>query len=87
MTDKPTYLDSLLQQKAQLNAKLDAKIARARTKDRNNDTRRKILMGAYIERKVKEAGTYEQFIRDELDGYLTKKRDREIFGLPELEQA
>lgn len=83
MSDKPSYLESLLQQKAKNNAAIDAKIARAKNKERKHDTRRKILIGAYILNKTKENDTYDQFIRDELDRYLTKKQDRQIFGLPE----
>ena len=87
MTDKPSYLESLLQQKEKMNAKLDEKIARARSKDRADDTRRKILFGAYMLHEVEKGNPTAIQLQTQLDGYLTKKKDREVFGLPELEQT
>lgn len=47
---------------------------------RKNDTRKKILVGAYILDKYKKEGTTE-ILKAELDAFLTRKQDRVLFGL------
>lgn len=54
----------------------------ASSRARKDDTRRKILAGAILLAKV-EAGEFEsRTFRRWLDKALTRKDDRELFGLP-----
>ncbi len=46
------------------------------------DTRRKILIGAYVMDKAKKNGTFSEIIA-ELNNYLTRNSDRALFDLPE----
>jgi hypothetical protein len=80
-----TALESLLKKQSQLQARIQTLQAKAETQKRKEDTRRKILAGAYILFKVERAGTEEAFI-SELDEFLFRKRDRELFGLPPREE-
>lgn len=49
---------------------------------RKQDTRRKILLGAYLITKMRQNPNLESQVMRDLDGYLDKKIDRELFGLP-----
>ncbi len=59
--------------------------ARRRTlesrRSRREDTRRKILVGAIVLAKVDQGLFEESALREWLDGALTRKEDRELFGL------
>ncbi len=81
---KPLSTDKLAKLKAQ-KAKLDAKIqlaeARHKTTQRKEDTRRKILVGAYyLEQAEKTHGL--EVLTHQLDSFLTRDSDRQLFGLP-----
>lgn len=47
---------------------------------RKDDARKKILVGAYIIDKHERAETTE-ILMEELDMFLSRKKDRELFGL------
>lgn len=49
---------------------------------RKQDTRRKILLGAYLITKMRQNPNFELQVMRDLNGYLDKKIDRELFGLP-----
>lgn len=51
---------------------------------RKDDTRKKILVGAYMIDKHEKAGTTELLL-DELDNFLSREQDRELFGLSSTE--
>jgi hypothetical protein len=53
---------------------------------RKEDTRKKILVGAYIIDKHERTGTTE-ILLEELDTFLSRKQDRELFGLPSTERC
>jgi hypothetical protein len=53
---------------------------------RKDDTRKKILVGAYIIDKHERTGTTE-ILLEELDTFLSRKQDRELFGLPSSERC
>ena len=75
-------LEKLLQQQVKLDAKIKAIKEREAYQDRKNETRRKILSGAYILEKHRKEGTMYQ-LNKELDWFLTRKNDRALFGLHE----
>lgn len=65
----------------QLKARKAAEEARIRNKLKKDDTRRKILVGAYFMDQAERNGTTKELFK-KLDGFLIRKADRELFGLP-----
>lgn len=71
-------LKQLKAQKLALEAKEKKRIAEQQRKE---DTRKKILLGAYLLKKMGESEVNNQRILAELDEYLVEPRDRALFGL------
>ena len=73
-------LEAAQERVRQLKAKQQALKARERAREakqrRADDTRRKILLGAYV-----MATAQEPQIQQMMNGYLTEDRDRALFGL------
>lgn len=61
-----------------------ATIAREKSKqkeqDRKDDTRRKILLGSYLLKKMENEENKEKILA-EMNEYLTQERDRKLFNL------
>lgn len=55
--------------------------------ERKQDTRRKILIGALILEKMEKDEELKQKVTKELDQFLTRKTDRELFALSPLPVA
>ena len=72
--------ERLKQLKAQKQAKDAREKAKQKEQDRKNDTRRKILLGSYLLKKMEDEAE-KQKILAELNEYLTEDRDRKLFGL------
>lgn len=68
----------------QLKAQKQAVLARERKKQseqqRKDDTRRKILLGSYLLKKMENEANKEKILAD-LSEYLTEDRDRKLFSL------
>lgn len=68
----------------QLKAQKQAVIAREKKKvsdqQRKDDTRRKILLGSYLLKKMENDYDKEKILTD-LNEYLTEDRDRKLFNL------
>lgn len=87
---KKLTLDEKIEQQSeklkQLKAQKQAFEARERIKkkeqERKDDTRRKILLGSYLLKKMQNDENKEKILAD-LDKYLTENRDRILFGLDE----
>lgn len=73
-------LEKLLKQKLQLDSKIKLVEAKNKRKQRNDDTRRKILAGAFVLHKHEQEDIMESLIQ-ELDKFLFKPADRALFGL------
>lgn len=73
-------LDRLLKQQLKLDARIKAIKTREAYQERKNETRRKILAGAYILEKHSKEDTMHQLTK-ELDWFLSRKNDRALFGL------
>ena len=54
--------------------------------ERTKDTRRTILLGAMLLEKIKRGEIDPDRIRNDLDPFLRRNADRELFGLPPLAQ-
>ncbi len=81
----PTVQD-LLKKKLQLQARIQMMQAKEETQKRKDDTRRKILVGAYIIDKHGRTDTIESLLEG-LDMFLFRKGDRALFGLPAREEG
>ena len=81
-------IEAQLEKLKQLKAQKQAIEARERTKQkeqqRKDDTRRKILLGSYLIKKMQNEANKEKILA-ELNEYLTEDRDRQLFDLPDIE--
>jgi len=81
-------IEAQLEKLKQLKAQKQAIEAREKTKqkeqDRKDDTRRKILLGSYLIKKMQNEANKEKILA-ELNEYLTENRDRQLFDLPDIE--
>jgi len=79
-------IEAQLEKLKQLKARKQAIEAREKSKQkeqqRKDDTRRKILLGSYLNKKMQEDESNKEQILAELNEYLTEDRDRELFNLP-----
>lgn len=76
---KTAKIESLEKKLEQIKAQLTTEKARAKTQERKDDTRRKILLGAYLLEKEAMAE-----LTKKMDGFLKKPADRKLFGLAPL---
>ena len=74
-------LEKLKQLKAQKQAIEARERAKQKEQDRKDDTRRKILLGSYLIKKMESNEANKQKILADLNEYLTEDRDRKLFGL------
>ena len=72
--------ERLKQLKVQKQAVLAREKAKQKEQDRKDDTRRKILLGSYLLKKMENESNKEKIIAD-LNEYLTEERDRKLFNL------
>ena len=79
-------IEAQLEKLKQLKAQKQAIEAREKTKqkeqERKDDTRRKILLGSYLIKKMNANEANKEKILTELNEYLTEDRDRKLFDLP-----
>lgn len=75
-------LKQLKAQKAKAERRLKAALQK---RERANDTRRKILIGAMVMEQIKRGEIAPESIRNTLNPFLKRNADRELFGLPPLE--
>ena len=82
-------IEAQLEKLKQLKARKQAIEARERSKqkeqERKDDTRRKILLGSYLIKKMQNEANKEKILA-ELNEYLTEDRDRQLFDLPNIEE-
>ena len=80
-------IEAQLEKLKQLKAQKQAIEARERTKQkeqqRKDDTRRKILLGSYLIKKMQNEANKEKILA-ELNEYLTENRDRQLLICPIL---
>ena len=77
-------IEAQLEKLKQLKAQKQAIEAREKNKkkeqERKDDTRRKILLGSYLIKKMQNEANKEKILA-ELNEYLTEDRDRKLFNL------
>ena len=74
-------LEKLKQLKAQKQAIEARQRAKQKEQDRKDDTRRKILLGSYLIKKMESNEANKEKILADLNEYLTEDRDRKLFNL------
>lgn len=79
---KSKKLDDLQNKIKQLQAQKAAEEARLKNKIRKDETRRKILVGAYFLEQAEKEESMQALIK-RLDPFLTRKADRRLFNLPD----
>jgi len=72
--------ERLNQLKAQKQAKDAREKAKQKEQDRKNNTRRKILLGSYLLKKMEDEAEKQKTLAG-LNEYLTEERDRKLFDL------
>lgn len=68
--------------KARKQAIINREKAKKKDQDRKDDTRRKILLGSYLLKKMENEQNKEKILA-ELNEYLTEDRDKSLFNLGE----
>lgn len=77
---------SIVQRIAQLEARKQTLLTRLGRHTRARDTRRKILLGAFVLHQLQHGknpvfdAKLKQWLRDELPGFLVRENDRELFA-------
>lgn len=82
MAKAANRLAKLEEQRARINAEIQRVRAREQQQKRKEETRRKVLVGAWILRKIESGEWPEQRLLEGLDSYLERNHDRALFGLP-----
>ena len=72
--------ERLKQLKVQKQATIALEKAKQKEQDRKDDTRRKILLGSYLLKKMENEENKEKILA-EMNEYLTQERDRKLFNL------
>ena len=84
-------IEAQLEKLKQLKARKQAIEAREKSKqkeqERKDNTRRKILLGSYLIKKMNDNEANKEKILAELNEYLTEDRDRQLFGLSDTAQS
>jgi hypothetical protein len=79
MTAK-TKIERLKEQKSKLEARIKMAEARTKSRERQNDLRRKILLGNYCLDSAAKSNSMDELKRI-MDSYLKRDNDRVLFGL------
>ncbi|MFA2899204.1 hypothetical protein KWF25_18790 [Acinetobacter pittii] len=79
-------LEKLKQLKAQKQAIEAREKSKQKEQERKDDTRRKILLGSYLIKKMQNEANKEKILA-ELNEYLIENRDRQLFNLPPINEV
>ena len=78
-------LDSLKKKRDIINARIRLITNREQSKERKDDTRRKILIGSYYLDQANKNNSFDAVVKL-MDSYLTRDSDRKVFNLKPLEK-
>ena len=85
--EERNLMEKLAKKKAKLKAAEGRIRARISARERKRRTRRLILMGSYLEHVTQDDPERKARLMKELDGFLERHRDRELFGLTPKPQS
>lgn len=74
-------LEQLLKKKQELDSMIQQIKAKETANERKKDTRRKILLGSMVMKRMSLDSDYERLMIKELDKFLTTGSDRDLFNL------
>ena len=74
-------LEDLYKKRQALDARIELIKAKDRERQRKEETRKKILLGAFILQHQGEGVDWQAWLK-KLDGFLERENDRKLFGLP-----
>lgn len=77
---KQSSLDKLKEQRAKIDARIQAAHARAKTSERKKETQRKILVGAYYLDEARKNNKLDD-LNQKMLSYLKRESDRLLFDL------
>ena len=80
MLDEKKRIEKLKLRRAQLDARIQKIEATQKVKERKQDTRRKILVGAYYLDKAKKENRMDE-IKHAMEEFLSRESDRLLFDL------
>jgi len=80
MNKKSTRLEALKKKQEQVKAQIQALEASEKSRERKQETRRKILVGAYYLEKMKKEDKFDKLV-GVMGNYLTRQSDRVLFDL------
>ena len=83
---KKELLEAQRLRKETLNRQIQRAKSRITSRERKLRTRRLILMGSYLEHVTQDDPERKARLMKELDGFLERDRDRELFDLPSKAQ-
>jgi hypothetical protein len=75
-------VEELQKKRAKIDSEIKIAKGKANEQKRKNETRKKILIGALIMKRMKENEIEDRKIKAALDIKLTKDSDRALFDLP-----
>ena len=78
-------LNSLKKKRDVLNARIRLIQNREQSKERKNNTRRKILVGSFYLDQANKNNSFDAVVKL-MDSYLTRDSDRKVFNLKPLEK-
>jgi len=81
-TAKTAKLEKLKAKQDAIKAEIQKVQNQQKSKNKKNDTRRKILVGSYYLEQAEKKGEMAE-IRKAMDEFLKRKNDRILFGLKE----
>lgn len=78
-------LEKLKVQREKINARIQKMESLHKTRQRKEDTRRKILIGSYFLEEALKNNTFDG-IKQKMDEFLKRNSDRSLFNLPLMEE-
>ena len=81
----PSDLDSLKKKRNIINARIRLMQNREQSKERKDNTRRKILIGSYYLELSNKNNSFDSVVKL-MDSYLTRDSDRMLFDLPPIKK-
>ena len=78
-------LDSLKKKRDVLNARIRLMQNREQSKERKDNTRRKILIGSYYLDNANKNNSFDDIVKL-MDKYLTRDSDRKLFNLKPIDK-
>lgn len=85
----PEQIEEKKRKAAEARARAERLAKQASEAERKAETKRKLLAGAYLFREIEDGrvdrwSSIDDLVKD-LDGFLRRKADRAVYGLPPLE--